>query len=173
MTNKIDCFGVDGGEGMQIEAQSMLPDISDFELLGEELKSGQNCQKWQKVQKVNEYWGISSTIYVSLRLVRRWTSTQSGWGCLRTRRCRSTTRWRGSTPWWEATTTTTFSPIKTSAQRSLLMKVFSLDLTNQKTAVKTKTKTVTMTKTLPFLLSKPQSREACRWRSHVWLPVLM
>ena len=52
MTNKIDCFGVDGGEGMQIEAQSMLPDISDFELLGEELKSGQNCQKWQKVQKV-------------------------------------------------------------------------------------------------------------------------
>ena len=54
MTNKIDCFGVDGGEGMQIEAQSMLPDISDFELLGEELKSGQNCQKWQKVEKVNE-----------------------------------------------------------------------------------------------------------------------
>ena len=54
MTNKIDCFGVDGGEGMQIEAQSMLPDISDFELLGEELKGGQNCQKWQKVQKVDE-----------------------------------------------------------------------------------------------------------------------
>ena len=54
MTNKIDCFGVDGGEGMQIEAQSMLPDISDFELLGEELKGGQNCQKWQKIQKVDE-----------------------------------------------------------------------------------------------------------------------
>ena len=54
VTNKIDCFGVDGGEGMKIEAQSMLPDISDFELLGEELKSGQNCQKWQKVQKVEE-----------------------------------------------------------------------------------------------------------------------
>ena len=54
VTNKIDCFGVDGGEGMQIEAQSMLPDISDFELLGEELKGGQNCQKWQKVQKVDE-----------------------------------------------------------------------------------------------------------------------
>jgi len=54
VTNKIDCFGVDGGEGMQIEAQSMLPDISDFELLGEELKSGQNCQKWQKVQKIGE-----------------------------------------------------------------------------------------------------------------------
>ena len=54
MTNKIDCFGVDGEEGMQIEAQSMLPDISDFELLGEELKGGQNCQKWQKVQKVDE-----------------------------------------------------------------------------------------------------------------------
>ena len=42
---------------MKIEAQSMLPDISDFELLGEELKSGQNCQKWQKVQKVEESWG--------------------------------------------------------------------------------------------------------------------
>ena len=73
MTNKIDCFGVDGGEGMQIEAQSMLPDISDFELLGEELKGGQNCQKWQKVQKVDdlsleeEY----QPIYASLRLVRR------------------------------------------------------------------------------------------------------
>merc|ERR1712172_196970 len=49
--SRIDCFGVDGGEGMQIEAQSMLPDISDFELLGEELKSG---QKWQKVQKIGE-----------------------------------------------------------------------------------------------------------------------
>ena len=58
---------------MQIEAQSMLPDISDFELLGEELKGGQNCQKWQKVQKVDdlsleeEY----QPIYASLRLVRR------------------------------------------------------------------------------------------------------
>ena len=73
MTNKIDCFGVDGGEGMQIEAQSMLPDISDFELLGEELKGGQNCQKWQKVQKVDEL-GLEEEyqpIDASLRLVRR------------------------------------------------------------------------------------------------------
>ena len=73
MTNKIDCFGVDGGEGMQIEAQSMLPDISDFELLGEELKGGQNCQKWQKVQKVDELKPEEhQSIYASPpRLVRR------------------------------------------------------------------------------------------------------
>ena len=71
MTNKIDCFGVDGGEGMQIEAQSMLPDISDFELLGEELKSGQNCQKWQKVQKVDERIEDHQAPYSPLRLVRR------------------------------------------------------------------------------------------------------
>jgi len=71
VTNKIDCFGVDGGEGMQIEAQSMLPDISDFELLGEELKSGQNCQKWQKVQKVDEHIEDHQAPYSPLRSGRR------------------------------------------------------------------------------------------------------
>ena len=52
MINKIDCFGVDGEEGMKIEPQSMLPDVSDFELLGQELKGGCDCQKWQKIEKV-------------------------------------------------------------------------------------------------------------------------
>merc|ERR1712165_198373 len=52
--NKIDCFGVDGEEGMKIEPQSMLPDVSDFELLGQELKGSCDCQKWQKIEKIGE-----------------------------------------------------------------------------------------------------------------------
>ena len=56
MINKIDCFGVDGEKGMKIEPQSMLPDVSDFELLGQELKGGCDCQKWQKIEKVKFYY---------------------------------------------------------------------------------------------------------------------
>jgi hypothetical protein len=52
VTNEISCFQVDGSEDMRIEPQSMLPDISDFELLGDDLKNGQACQKWQKSEKV-------------------------------------------------------------------------------------------------------------------------
>ena len=57
MVNEIDCFGVSGGAGGRVEAQSMLPDISDFQLLGLELKHGCDCQKWQKTSQVTEMAG--------------------------------------------------------------------------------------------------------------------
>ena len=43
--NKIDCFAVDGDKDNKIELQSILPDIADFELVGDDLKNGQECQK--------------------------------------------------------------------------------------------------------------------------------
>jgi len=52
--NKIDCFKVDGGEDMRIQPQSVLPDISEFSLLGDDLKNGESCQKWQKIEKIGE-----------------------------------------------------------------------------------------------------------------------
>ena len=59
VTNKIDCFQVDGDSSNPVSAQSMLPDISDFNLIGKELKHGNKCQKWQKAErigaKVNKY----------------------------------------------------------------------------------------------------------------------
>merc|ERR1711892_1308308 len=48
VVNEIDCFAVDGGKEYKIEPQSILPDITDFELVGDDLKNGQECQKWQK-----------------------------------------------------------------------------------------------------------------------------
>jgi len=56
VTNEINCFKVAGA----VEAQSMLPDISDFSLADEAaVKDGHDCQKWAKVEtigdKVNRY----------------------------------------------------------------------------------------------------------------------
>jgi len=78
VVNSLDCFQVNGTSDMQVEAQSMLPDISDFTLLGSELKQGQDCQKWQKKevigQKVNKYtmWvetveGVAVPVYYEMR----------------------------------------------------------------------------------------------------------
>ena len=59
VTNKIDCFQVDGGSDGPVTAQSMLPDLSDFKLTGVGLKNGVKCDKWQRVDqvgdKVNKY----------------------------------------------------------------------------------------------------------------------
>ena len=59
VVNEIDCFAVDGGKEYKIEPQSILPDITDFELVGDDLKNGQECQRWQKIvqmgQKVSKY----------------------------------------------------------------------------------------------------------------------
>jgi len=59
VVNKIDCFKVDGNDLFRVEAQSILPDISEFELVGDDLKNGQECQKWQKLveieQKISKY----------------------------------------------------------------------------------------------------------------------
>ena len=52
VTNEIDCFQADGDQDNKVEPQSMLPDISDFDLIGDELKNGQACQKWHKIEKV-------------------------------------------------------------------------------------------------------------------------
>ena len=54
VTNEMSCFQVDGGEDGPVEAQSMLPDISDFDHLGRDLKEGHECQKWQKVETIGE-----------------------------------------------------------------------------------------------------------------------
>ena len=59
VANEMSCFQVDGGADGAVEAQSVLPDISDFELVGAELKTGCDCTKYQKVEeiggKVNRY----------------------------------------------------------------------------------------------------------------------
>ena len=60
MSNEIDCFAVDGGDGdSKIEPQSILPDLVDFQLVGKDLKNGQECEKWQKIdqtgQKISKY----------------------------------------------------------------------------------------------------------------------
>ena len=39
----------------------MLPDISDFTLLGSELKQGQECQKWQKKEVIGQK--VSEELY--------------------------------------------------------------------------------------------------------------
>jgi len=52
VVNKIDCFQVDGDQDNSVSAQSILPDISTFELIGKDLKNGQKCQKWQKKEKI-------------------------------------------------------------------------------------------------------------------------
>merc|ERR1719233_2463158 len=51
---EIDCFAVDGDKENKIEPQSILPDISEFELVGEDLKNGQECQKWQKMEQIGQ-----------------------------------------------------------------------------------------------------------------------
>ena len=54
VTNEINCFQVDGDNSSPVSAQSMLPDISDFDLIGKELKQGSKCQKWQKAQRIGD-----------------------------------------------------------------------------------------------------------------------
>ena len=54
VTNEINCFQVDGDNSSPVSAQSMLPDISDFDLIGKELKQGAKCQKWQKAQRIGD-----------------------------------------------------------------------------------------------------------------------
>merc|ERR1719427_1726500 len=54
VVNEIDCFAVDGDKDNKIEPQSILPDISEFELVGDDLKNGQECQKWQKMEQIGQ-----------------------------------------------------------------------------------------------------------------------
>ena len=55
VVNKIDCFQVDGDESNPVSAQSILPDISTFQLISlSEVKNGEKCQKWQKTELIGE-----------------------------------------------------------------------------------------------------------------------
>jgi len=54
VVNKIDCFQVDGDQDNAVSAQTILPDISSFQLIGKDLKNGHKCQKWQKTEKIGE-----------------------------------------------------------------------------------------------------------------------
>ena len=55
IVNKIDCFQVDGDESNPVSAQSILPDISSFQLITiSEVKNGEKCQKWQKTEQIGE-----------------------------------------------------------------------------------------------------------------------
>jgi len=61
VANKIDCFQVNGTAdgGVVVATQTLLPDLTGFELLGSEYKNEQLSQKWQKStaigNKVNKY----------------------------------------------------------------------------------------------------------------------
>ncbi|XP_023327352.1 digestive cysteine proteinase 1 [Eurytemora carolleeae] len=78
VVNAIDCFQVNGTKDMQVDAQSMLPDLSGFQLLGSEYKMNMECQKWQKKEvigeKVNKYtmWvreveGVTIPVHYEMR----------------------------------------------------------------------------------------------------------
>jgi len=51
--NQRNCFAVSGTSEEPVQVQSILPDLTGFELLGQDVKNGQTCQKWQKQDKIN------------------------------------------------------------------------------------------------------------------------
>uniref|UniRef100_A0A8D8U3N5 Counting factor associated protein D n=1 Tax=Cacopsylla melanoneura TaxID=428564 RepID=A0A8D8U3N5_9HEMI len=57
--NKISCFNAYGEPDSKIEPQSVLPNVSEFNYIGEELFNGVNLEKWRLVtsegEKVNKY----------------------------------------------------------------------------------------------------------------------
>lgn len=57
--NVNECLQINGTEEMNIEIQSVLPDLTGFECIGEELVNGLETEKWQLKQdfgeKVNKY----------------------------------------------------------------------------------------------------------------------
>jgi len=73
VVNEIDCFAVDGDKENKIEPQSILPDISEFELIGDDLKNGQECQKWQKMEQIGQK---VSKYTMWLKLVRSLTGKE-------------------------------------------------------------------------------------------------
>merc|ERR1719244_2044912 len=73
VVNEIDCFAVDGDKENKIKPQSILPDISEFELIGDDLKNGQECQKWQKMEQIGQK---VSKYTMWLKLVRSLTGKE-------------------------------------------------------------------------------------------------
>ena len=57
--NQMNCFAVNGSQDSPIDVQPILPDLSGFELKGNEKIHDCDCQKWQKEEeighKLNKY----------------------------------------------------------------------------------------------------------------------
>ncbi|XP_049834066.1 digestive cysteine proteinase 1 [Schistocerca gregaria] len=50
--NKQTCLQVNGTDKFKIEPQAVLPDLSDFQLIGKEVVNGVSCEKWRFVDKI-------------------------------------------------------------------------------------------------------------------------
>jgi len=50
--NQRNCFAASGTSAEPVQVQSILPDLTGFNLLGQDVKNGQSCQKWQKKDKI-------------------------------------------------------------------------------------------------------------------------
>ena len=57
--NQMNCFAVNGSQDSPIDVQPILPDLSGFELRGNDKIHDCDCQKWQKQEqighKLNKY----------------------------------------------------------------------------------------------------------------------
>jgi len=69
--NELTCFQVNGNEEDPVEAQGVLPDITNFTLIGNEIMNGVTCEKWEYL---NNY-GDKSNRY-TLWLQRQYTGTR-------------------------------------------------------------------------------------------------
>ena len=55
VTNEINCFQVAGSQNSPVTTQSILPNLEGFTLKkANDPKDGQDCEKWQKVEKIGE-----------------------------------------------------------------------------------------------------------------------
>lgn len=52
--NQLNCFQTSGSAEEPVEAQGVLPDISDFKLIGIEVMNGQSCEKWEYISTVGD-----------------------------------------------------------------------------------------------------------------------
>ncbi|XP_078043579.1 C1 family peptidase 26-29-p isoform X3 [Augochlora pura] len=52
--NEETCLEVNGTKESKIQPQSIIPDTTGMECLGEEMVNGVNCEKWQMIQEVGE-----------------------------------------------------------------------------------------------------------------------
>ena len=55
VTNQINCYQAGGSQDSPVETQSILPNLEGFTLKkGNDPKDGQDCEKWQKIEKIGE-----------------------------------------------------------------------------------------------------------------------
>lgn len=77
--NQNSCFGVYGDADEPVQPESVLPDISDFKLIGNEVMNGFTCEKWEYLSDIDgrsnkytlwlkkEYAGTHQQISVPVR----------------------------------------------------------------------------------------------------------